>query len=64
MKSKEKEAIIHQEIENIKKSNLVKNFSSEIIPDEVYFYLALGSTFCPTAKKDKHDYNFDAKEFF
>ena len=51
------------ELEKIKSSNLVLNFSNEDIPDEAYFYLALGSTFVPTKRHDKHDYMYDAKYF-
>ena len=51
------------ELKEIKSSNLVINFSDGEIPDEVYFYLALGSSFVPTKVQDKHDYIFDAKNF-
>ena len=50
-------------LDRIKSSNLVQNFSSEEIPDEVYFYLALGSGFVPTKIHDKHDFIFDTKLF-
>ena len=62
-KQQERRTKIEVEIQNIKKSNLVKNFSNEEVPDEAYLYLALGSTFCPTSKPRKHDYLYDAKEF-
>ena len=39
------------------------NFSTQEIPDEIYFYLALGSTFVPSKVHDKHDFVFDAKNF-
>ena len=42
---------------------MVKNFSKEEVPDEVYLYLALGSNFCPTSRPEKHDFIFDGKEF-
>ena len=54
---------VQEEIQKIKDSNLVKNFSSEEIPDEAYLYLSLGSTFSSTVPPKKHDYVFDAKEF-
>ena len=55
---------VQEEINIIKESNLVKNFSSEeTIPDEVYLYLSLGSTFSSTVPPKKHDYVFDTKEF-
>ena len=44
-------------------SNLVKNFSSEDIPDSAYLFLALGSTFCTKQPPKLHDYVFDAKQF-
>ena len=50
-------------LERIKSSNLVLNFSNQEIPDEMYFYLALGSTFVPSKVYDKHDFVFDAKTF-
>ena len=62
-KSEKKKMNTKIEIANIKKSNLVKNFSDEEVPDEAYLYLSLGSTFCPTVRKEKHDYVFDTKEF-
>ena len=58
-----KRLLIQDEIQKIKQSNLVKNFSSEDVPDEVYLYLALGSQFCPTVEPKKHDYIFDTKVF-
>ena len=39
------------------------NFSNQEIPDEMYFYLALGSTFVPSKVHEKHDFVFDAKDF-
>ena len=54
---------LKEELERIKCSNLVMNFSSQEIPDEMYFYLALGSTFVPSKVHDKHDFVFDAKGF-
>ena len=51
------------ELEKIKSSNLVLNLSSQEIPDEMYFYLALGSTFVPCNVYHKHDFVFDAKNF-
>ena len=62
-KQKKKQLLVEAEIQKIKESNLVKNFSSEEIPDEVYLYLALGSQFCPTSTPRLHDYTFDTKEF-
>ena len=59
----EKRKQVEAEIQSIKESNLVKNFSEEVVPDEAYLYLALGSTFCPVADKNLHDYVFDAKDF-
>ena len=59
-KRKEK---LKEELERIKSDNLVINLSSHDIPDEIYFYLALGSTFVPSKVHDKHDFIFDAKNF-
>ena len=53
----------NQELSLIKSGNLVINFSNEEIPDEVYFYLSLGSSFVPAKVQDKHDYTYDAKLF-
>ena len=50
-------------LDRIKSSNLVQNFSNEEIPDEVYFYLALGSGFVPTKIHDKLAFIFDTKLF-
>ena len=46
---------ILNEIEEIKKSNLVRNFSGFEIPDSAYLYLALGSGFVPAKIAQKHD---------
>ena len=54
---------LQKELEKIKSCNLVMNFSNQDIPDEMYFYLALGSTFVPSKVHDKHDFAFDAKNF-
>ena len=51
------------ELEKIKSSNLVLNFSCQEITEEMYFYLALGSTFVPSKIHDKHDFVYDAKCF-
>ena len=47
-KQNEKQIRVQKEIKSIKESNLVKNFSTEEIPDEAYLYLSLGSTFSST----------------
>ena len=62
-KKRKKHLDIEKEIQNIKESNLVKNFSTEDIPDEVYLYLALGSQFCPISSPRMHDYIYDTKAF-
>ena len=62
-KQKAKKEKIVIEINKIKESNLVRNFSSIEIPDSAYLYLALGSGFVPAKTAEKHDYIFDAKEF-
>ena len=61
--SLQKKEHLKVKLDRIKTSNLVQNFSNEEIPDEVYFYLALGSGFVPTKVHDKHDFIFDAKIF-
>ena len=58
-----KKRLVTEEIEKIKQSNLVKNFSSEDIPNSAYLFLSLGSTFCMKQCPKLHDYVFDAKEF-
>ena len=60
MEKKQKQKLL---LEKIKSSNLVLNFSSQEITDEMYFYLALGSTFVPSKVYDKHDFVYDAKAF-
>ena len=62
-KKEEKKLLIADEIKNIKDSNLVKNFSTEDVPDSAYLFLALGSTFCAKQTPKLHDYIFDSKEF-
>ena len=59
----ERRLLTSKEVQKIKESNLVKNFSSEDVPDEAYLYLALGSQFCPTKVPKMHDYTFDTKTF-
>ena len=62
-KQDQKRKEVEKKVSEIKKSNLVRNFSNEDVPDEVYLYLALGSNFCQTTTQRKHDYVYDAKEF-
>ena len=61
--SSQKQKCLDEKLVKIKSSNLVMNLSSQDIPDEMYFYLALGSTFVPAKTYDKHDFVFDAKNF-
>ena len=62
-KQEKKKISVKKEVEDIKNSNLVRNFSEEDVPDEAYLYLALGSTFCPKKPQNMHDFVFDTKEF-
>jgi hypothetical protein len=50
-------------VEEIKKSNQVINLSSVDVPDDVYLYLSLGSTFVPHKKPSQHDLVYDTKMF-
>ena len=54
---------LKEEVESIKSSNLVQNFSDCEVPDVAYLYLALGSTFAPVRNVHKHDHVFDTKVF-
>jgi hypothetical protein len=63
-KNKEKKAVaIGDEVQKIKDSNLVHNFTDVVVPDDVYLYLSLGSTFVPSTMSGKHDDIYDAKAF-
>ena len=54
---------VENDIKKIKESNLVHNFSSVNIPDNVYLFLALGSSFVMKKMGSKHDDLYDLKLF-
>ncbi|KAL5258790.1 hypothetical protein ACHWQZ_G009299 [Mnemiopsis leidyi] len=59
----EKEDELTARIKEIKQNNQVINLSSVEVPDDVYLYLALGSTFVPHKKPSAHDLIYDTKMF-
>ena len=54
---------VSTQIQSIKESNLVHNFSSLKVPDSAYMFLALGSSFVPSKCGSKHDDIYDIKMF-
>ena len=58
-----KKNALAEKVNHIKQSNLVRNFSNEDVPDEVFLYLSLGSSFIPSSKVKKHDVMYDTKQF-
>ena len=60
---KQKADHIEARIREIKSTNQVINLSSMEVPDDVYLYLSLGSTFVPHRKPSDHDLIYDTKSF-
>lgn len=61
-REKKRQEVITQ-IQEIKSSNLVHNFSSMDVPDSAYMFLALGSSFVTAKVGCKHDDIYDIKQF-
>ena len=58
-KREKKRDEVKAQIQTIKSSNLVHNFSSMEVPDSAYMFLALGSLFVPSNSGSKHDDIYD-----
>ena len=54
---------LSMQINSIKNSGLVVNFTDIEVPDSALLYLSKGSTFVPAVDASKHDLVFDTQEF-